>query len=398
LAGYGLAPTSFNKRNNQVAQAPSGPGIQLPQLPARPPMPSGDPQGEADAPPTAAPPAIGAPADETTPAATDKPAQPPASPTAERTPDPAAGVLEAPARAPVAAETKLPDADTPEPAATVPSAPRARPTEPATESKDDSLDALLKDNSPEASAEAKEMPAEKGRVVEDLPEPAAAEKSDEPPAPPAAEAPGSDDKQEEIAPAAPAGAFGPRIARASSPAEVAKAVQSFSQADEKMTAVQAGQDKTELKKVRAGYYLSLYGLADALTLAKDEAGGQLDAERQTVERLALALAGDATRLGELKAYGAKWLAFAKRTTPGVVLAGTVQSTEQVGPLFHVQIEMTADAPPVTIVCAVDPLVETLDDILALGSIVERPDEQLAGYKGDDAVVVWSAMTLKLPAK
>ena len=81
-----------------------------------------------------------------------------------------------------------------------------------------------------------------------------------------------------------------------------------------------------------------------------------------------------------------------------MLAGTVQSVEQVGKLFHVKIEMAADAPPQTLIAKDDPRVQAGDAVVALGSIVKRPLEQLNGYEGSDSQVVWSGVTLKLPTE
>ena len=35
--------------------------------------------------------------------------------------------------------------------------------------------------------------------------------------------------------------------------------------------------------------------------------------------------------------------------------------------------------------------------MILGTIVEHPEQDLAGYEGTDVPVVWSGMTLELPA-
>ena len=112
--------------------------------------------------------------------------------------------------------------------------------------------------------------------------------------------------------------------------------------------------------------------------------------------MALGLAAEPTQFKELKSYGSKWLAFSKRTTEGIVLAGTVQSAEQVGQLYHLKIELASDVPPQTLITKEDPRLQTGDEVVALGSIVKRPLEQLKGYEGTDAQVVWSGLTLKLP--
>ena len=62
--------------------------------------------------------------------------------------------------------------------------------------------------------------------------------------------------------AVPAEEFGLRDAQAVSAAEVDKALHSFTEANDRMALAQAADDKAEIKKLRSGFYLSLYGLAD----------------------------------------------------------------------------------------------------------------------------------------
>ena len=421
LAGYGLAPSSFNKRPIVAKALPTQPVQSLPQQP-----PAADaPTDEAPPPPddatpnqTAVEPAGDASkASDTTEETKPEPAEP--APQSSSPPAPDANPPAKPAEDTPAEDTPeaaTPVADSPEtaspakPAAVtpVPNAPESKPEAAPAEAKDDSLESLLKDDSAADAEKPQKMPSDKARVPDELPEPAAPETSDsinkteQPPGLPDAD----EDKVPETAegakpagkPAAPVEEVRPRDAREATPAELAKALQSFSQAREKLTAAQAANE-TDLKKVRMGYYLSLYGLADTLAFAKaDPTDERLDAERQSAERLALELAGDAARRSELKSYGAKWLAFPNRTTPGIVLSGTVQSAEQIGKLYQVKIAMAADAPTVTVVSNFDPQLDRGDEVLALGSIVERPQEQLSGYEGTDAALVWSGMTLKVPSE
>ena len=191
---------------------------------------------------------------------------------------------------------------------------------------------------------------------------------------------------------------GPRDAGTFSPADLAQATNGVLQANEKMMAAQAAKDDAQIKSTRKDFYLSLYGLANVVALVKDDpARPQLDTQRQGLERLAMVLAADPKRLDALRANGARWLAFSKRTTPGVALAGTVQEVEHFGKLYYTKLQLgtAADAPVATLVSASDPGLEAHDEALSLGSILDKPDEQLDGYDGTDPLVVWSGLTLKL---
>lgn len=199
-------------------------------------------------------------------------------------------------------------------------------------------------------------------------------------------------------PARPIEQLGPRNARAVTPADLQKAMQATMAAGQQLAAAQAAGDSAKLPKARANFYVTLFGMADALTMAQlGPAGVQLDPQLQALEPvLRQRLAADPKQLELLKVFGARWLAFHSRTTDGVVLAGTVESVDQVGKLYHAKVKQgsAADAPSVTIVSAKEPQVAPGDEVVALGSIVEEPAVQLAGYEGAEPAVVWSGMTLK----
>lgn len=200
------------------------------------------------------------------------------------------------------------------------------------------------------------------------------------------------------APAEPAEVLGPLNAPAFTSSDLAKALEHTNLADKKMTAAQVAKDEVKFKKARMDFYLSLYGLANVTTFVKDDAGdSQLDDQRHDIEQLAEQFAADPKRLDALKNNATRWLAFSKRTTPGIVLAGMVQGVEEVGKLYHVKVQVGEAADSVvTVVCGKDPRLESDDQVFTLGTIVAHPEEELAGYDGSDTVVVWSGMTLKIP--
>ena len=109
-------------------------------------------------------------------------------------------------------------------------------------------------------------------------------------------------------------------------------------------------------------------------------------------------ASDKKRLDALKFNATRWLGYAKRTTPGVALAGIVQSCEPVDKVFELKLATATspDAPTVSVVLRDDPKLKPRI-ALVLGTIVDNPGEQLLGYNSSEPMVVWSGMTLKLPA-
>jgi hypothetical protein len=177
-------------------------------------------------------------------------------------------------------------------------------------------------------------------------------------------------------------------------------VQATMAAGQQMAAAEQTGDAAGLKKARANFYVTLFGMADALTLGQLGPGAaQLDPQLKALEPMILEqLASDPKQIESLKLFGARWFAFPKRTTNGVVLAGTVDSVDQAGRLFHTRIKPAQDSgDAVTIVSAKDPQLAAGDEVITLGSIVEDPADQVAGYEGSEPSVVWSGMTLKVPA-
>jgi len=347
--------------------------------------------------PAAAEPAAPAAADPFAPAATPAPAESPAEAPAEA---PAEMPAENDPFAP-AAEPAAPPADTTRPAEPDPFAPEpVTPAEemPAAEDPADPLTdtpAPAEENvlTPAPAATPEEMPA--ARPAGDDPlsiptEPAAPELPTDAPAEP-----------EFPAPEPAAQRVGPRNVQPVSPADLTGAMQSAFVANQQLIAAEAAADEAQLRKARAAFYVNLFGMADAITSAQQGAGAaELDPQLQQLATiLKQQLAADPRRLESLKVFGARWIGFPKRTTDGVVVSGTVESAEQVGQLFHTKARLGsgADAPLVTIVSAVDPQLASGDTVVALGSIVERPAEEIAGYQGSEPSVVWSGMAMKLPA-
>ncbi len=354
------------------------------------------------------------------------PSQPAAAETA--TAPPAAESAVTPPAGPAKIETPLaPDLATPEPKAAAPSDPA-----PAADLPADDLpsDPLAAPKLPAAPDKAEEMPEEST-----LPAPEPDERAKPAPAEPAPEEPSTDEPAPDLKPqpvtaAKPATSdgesdlFAPvapeaKPAKPSEPepeaepeplgpinaarftlADLGHAMQDAAAANAKMVAAQGDKNDAEFKKLRSNFYLGLFHLAEVLTLVQDDGlGEKLDAQRKQFAEAVLQFAADQKRLDALKFNAGRWLGFGKRTTPGLVVAGTVESAEQVGKLHHVKLAIGpgSDAPIVTIVGAQVPALEPGDQSLVLGVIVDNPSEQLAGYEGDEATVIWSGVTLKLPA-
>lgn len=387
-------PASFKKPKPSTTLAMAPPAA--PVLPAaEPEAPAVEPSAEAAAPEgsTAEPaPSSEAPAEPA--AETDPPAtEPPAPAATEPSTPPAEPAPVAEAEAPAAtapASDDQPAEDPFAPAATPSEPPRDEPPAvespssepvPAADTPDPFAEPPAKGAPEEMPGDAKsaeEMPAEEATPADD----SAPSPFDESDATPAAE------------PAPVEEPVGPRNAKPVAPEDVTKAAGDFLAADKRLVAAMAGADKNEVKKARAGFFLSLYHFADMFAAVNR---APFEAQPADFQQGMQQMAGDAARLKELRSYAARWLAFGKRTTPGIVLAGTVERVEQVGKLFLVGVKLTDEAPGVEVVSPVDPRVEAGDEVIVMGTIVETPSEQLAGYDGAEPVAIWSGVTFRVPA-
>lgn len=369
------------------------------------------PTEPAAADPAAADPAATDPA--AAPAATDPAAAAPADPAA----DPAATPPEAAAPAADAENDPFADSDPAAPAEMPADAP---PTDPAPAPVEPAPEAPAAAASPAPAGDDPFAPAPEATPPEEMPaegaasgEPAPA--ADDPFATPAEPAPAdatpaaddpfaapADSAQPEPLPepeAAAAEPLGPRTVTPLTQAEVMGAVQATVAARQQLSAAEQGGDDAALRKAKTNFYVSLFGMADAVTQAQlGEAADALAPQVAMLEpALKQQLAADPKQLDALKLFGGRWFTFPKRPNNGIALVGTVQAAEQVGKLYQAKLKLgdAPDAMVVTVVSARDPQLSAGDNVLSLGSIVEQPTDQLAGYEGSDPAVVWSGLTMKL---
>ncbi len=88
----------------------------------------------------------------------------------------------------------------------------------------------------------------------------------------------------------------------------------------------------------------------------------------------------------------------RHSNSGIALAGTVQETSQVGSLYAMKVVLFGLPKVVTVVSwrPAQPAINIHDRVIILGSIVDNPTENLAGYEGRLDQVVWGGLPAKLP--
>jgi hypothetical protein len=420
-------PAAFSKSQQprMIAAAPTStpPAQAIPvAAPAGTPPETAPPEtAPADAAPQDTPPSEPVAEQPAAPAATSAPStEPPVSPPAADLPaasEPSPGKPDLePATA--ANEPVQPAGDTPGPAMPKPGPADAAPSD-ADPAKSPPIEAVAGTKSTSPAAEempAEEMPEEEkpAELTESQPEARMAAKPaseglplpdlDEKPSATSRRAPSADEKPalgDEPAVPADVDLIGPADAPQFTVADLGQVMQTAGAAEARLLDAQRAKDDAAIKSARSQFYLSFFRLAEVLTFATDSAGdGRLSADRDSIGRIVSQFASDKKRLDALKFNAARWLSFSKRTTPGIVVAGTVIGSESAGKLHHVKlgIGLNREEPVVTVVTRADPHLNPGDTAFVLGSIVERPGERLIGYDGDEPIAIWSGMALKLPVE
>ncbi|MGD9722175.1 MAG: hypothetical protein AB7O59_11970 [Pirellulales bacterium] len=423
LAGYGIPLPAEYSKSTRLAVNPQ---FNLPPASPEttPPAPANEPAATAPAPETSnaaettppAEPAAGP--DETAPPASPAEGTPAADtplatdPSATEAATPAAGAPTEPTTAqPTTAQPTTAQPTTAQPTTAQPTTTEPTPAEPTTAEPAPEEPAPTGPSLAEPSAPAATEPAESPAAMPaDAPTPGAREVTA---AKPTADAPAAPAEEDPFAPtrethelpapadaATPSEPVGPVNAAPVSPAVLAKAIQDAQAADALMTAAQ-GKTEADVKRARSNFYVSYFRLADAVTFAKDDSGpGQVEALRQSVEQMARQFAADSKRIEALKYNAGRWLAFPRRSTPGVMLAGKVASVQPVGKLQEIKLGIGLDANEslVSVLTDKDPGLSPGDEAFVFGTIVDKPAEQLAGYSGSEPTVVWNGMLVKVSAQ
>ena len=139
-------------------------------------------------------------------------------------------------------------------------------------------------------------------------------------------------------------------------------------------------------------------LADAVTFAR------LGADETARERLRQQIQAALLRVGEDRGktqivgrLAGSRLENSQRRSNGIILAGTVQELGQAGPLYSIKLVLFGVPKSVVVLSqqAPEPPLSQHDRVLILGSIVDSPIKNLAGYSGSLNQIGWGGLPLKL---
>lgn len=156
---------------------------------------------------------------------------------------------------------------------------------------------------------------------------------------------------------------------------------------------------TGVGNITVPVFEQLCELAEVATFAQfDEADDdERDEFRSAAQDLLLLIGADRDRGEVIGRLAANRLDDGQRSSNGVILAGTVAETGYQGDLFMARIVLSGVGRTVTVASrdSPEPVFGPRDHILILGSIVDSPSDNLAGYQGDLPQVVWGGVPFKL---
>ncbi|HVA51785.1 MAG TPA: hypothetical protein VNH11_35920 [Pirellulales bacterium] len=149
-----------------------------------------------------------------------------------------------------------------------------------------------------------------------------------------------------------------------------------------------------------GTYERLCDLAEMVTFARfDGDDASRERCRDAAVTLLLAIGSQRDKSDVVGRLSGARLDDSQRQSNGILLSGTVQQTKAEGDLFEIQLMLAGCGKVVTVVSrqSPDPPLARRDRLLVLGSIVDGPRDNLAGYVGELPQVVWGGLPLRLAA-
>ena len=143
-------------------------------------------------------------------------------------------------------------------------------------------------------------------------------------------------------------------------------------------------------------YLLLSELAHTFTFVELTGGGpKLRNRLEAVDILLHRLGGDELNLVKIGAMAAKLARAEERTDNGILLAGTLEATLELGQVHGARVQLSG-TDSILVVAGKRPMpAKAGDRVLVLGSIVDKPAENMVGVETSMGQVIWSRMTVNL---
>lgn len=156
-------------------------------------------------------------------------------------------------------------------------------------------------------------------------------------------------------------------------------------------------DGRDVQLAKGRGYLALADLAQKLTFVAEAANSEtLIAQRRAAEELLRETLSTTHTREEVARIFAKWLVSPNRRHGGVFFAANVVWRDRFGPLTEGLAQL--DSGQTLTILAPAEMVErlgTVKQVAVAGWLLERPKEQIAGYGGESASVVWVGQLVSL---
>jgi hypothetical protein len=157
-------------------------------------------------------------------------------------------------------------------------------------------------------------------------------------------------------------------------------------------------DGKQVQHAKGYSYSMLCDLADKLTFA--EAGSRpeyLEALQREADALFRTTLADAHTRGDVALIVPRWLSFANRPDGGVFFAGEISQQIGKGSVLECQVDLGAGEPLTILVpkSRAELLDHATGPVAVVGSIVDSPAQNVAGYEGDATQAVWVGQILPL---
>ena len=159
----------------------------------------------------------------------------------------------------------------------------------------------------------------------------------------------------------------------------------------------AGQSNQRHPELTDQFYQAFARLSEAVTYPPPQEPG-IQELILNVSDLLKTFVNQPKKLAMIGNETVEWLERSDRPSQGIFMFGTVTQINGPGPVYETKLELASlKKRTVTVVSRVDPrsTFATGDRILMLGAIVDRPDQNLLGYVGDEPMVVMGGFPVPL---
>ncbi len=138
-------------------------------------------------------------------------------------------------------------------------------------------------------------------------------------------------------------------------------------------------EEKEARAKKGSAFLEFCELAQVVTFVEGS-NEQVAPQKESVEKLLTQIVNSDAALQDVAYISSRWLKLAQRPKPGVLFAGKVLAVEQQGAAHWLLMTPLGDEQRVRVVTSEAPMADEGAVAVLLGSIIENPQEKIAGYK------------------